>query len=43
MIMRSVGNIGVWREILEFEGKFCIFAHKNTKQIVGNWPERDNG
>ena len=29
MVMRFVGNGGVWREILELEGKFCLFVHKN--------------
>ena len=31
------GNIDMWREILEFGGKFCLFVHKNTIQIGENW------
>ena len=27
----------MWREILEFGGKFCIFVHINTIQIGENW------
>ena len=30
-------NIDMWREILEFGGKFCIFVHINTIQIGENW------
>ena len=30
-------NIDMWREILEFGGKFCLFVHKNTIQIGENW------
>ena len=30
-------NIDMWREILEFEGKFGLFVHKNTIQIGENW------
>ena len=34
MVMRFGGNVGVCREILEFEGKSYLFVHKNNK-IVG--------
>ena len=35
MVMRFVGNVGIWREILGFEGKFGLSVHKKTQQIVG--------
>ena len=34
MVMRLVGNVEVWRETLEFEGKFFLFVHKTHK----DWP-----
>ena len=30
-------NIDMWREILEFGGKFCLFVHKNRIQFAENW------
>ena len=29
-----MGNVCVWREMLEFKGKFYLLVHKNTKEIV---------
>ena len=31
------GNIYMWKEILEFGGKFFLFEHKNTIRIGENW------
>ena len=31
------GNIGIWRETLEFGGKLHFFVHKNIKNCVQIW------
>ena len=34
------GNVGVWWEILELGGKFCLFVHerKHVRNCGENWP-----
>ena len=36
MAMRLVGNTGVWREISEFEGTFCLFLYIVHPPITNN-------